>query len=599
MRIGTPQIAAMLLAALPATAEAQSDEPDQPVVPGQVQQLMLAARDGTRLETFVFLPEGDGPFPTLITQTIYGLPISPIGGHGLQTLVPTSADLAGDAEDDDEDDATDAEAIAQGWPAITSAGYALVIQNTRGRFGSEGLDRSWRDDGTDGYDLVEWVNAQGWSNGRIGVFGDSATGLSALMTAAEQPPSLDAVFVQNAPGDIFGTDLFPRDGSPKIETLLVQGASIAFDTSDSHRALMGLSDGTAGSLLEAASGYLEALLRGLEDPTASEAWMALPLADDAPFGRLMPFWDTLTDAAELEDYRQDVNLLGEIGVPTSVVTMWQDVFHESAMDLFLDLQERGIPRELLVLNGSHYEIDNPGNWPEPRMIGWFDSWLKDAAPDPGPIINYAVQGQDAYRSADLWPPVDAEEVTLFLAPAAGLTQTPQRGAAEFTYDPASPATTLGGRNLVAAAGSTDHAGFLMRDDVVTFRSEVFADGLALAGPITATLAVTTDVVSTDISLRLLDLAPSGAAMLISQDLVRFDAVPGRERDVAFDLGDIAHRLAPGHRLAVSVNGSDFPAADRNLNTGQSGFESDRMVTATTSISLGGDTVSSVTMSVLP
>ncbi len=233
------------------------------------------------------------------------------------------------------------------------------------------------------------------------------------------------------------------------------------------------------------------------------------------------------------------------------------------------------------------------------MIGWFDRWLKGADPDQGPIIHYAVQGHGGYQTADIWPPANAEEFTLHLGPETSLRRTSRIGTTEFAYDPSAPAITLGGRNLLAAAGSTDHAGFLMRDDVVTFRSEAFSEGLTLAGPINATLAVTTNVVGTDIGVRLLDLAPSGAAMLISQDLVRFDAVAGQERELAFDPGDIAHRLAPGHRLVLSVNGSDFPAADRNLNTGQSSFESDRTMTATTSISFGGDAASFVKMSVLP
>ena len=592
MRRTTLITALMISSAMPAATLA--DTGGMP----NVQQLMLEARDGTPLETFIYLPEGDGPFPTLVTQTIYGLPISPIGGHGLETLVPTPADLAGEEQDDD-DDASAEEAIAQGWPAITRNGYALVIQNTRGRFGSGGLDRSWRDDGRDGYDLVEWINTQSWSNGQIGVFGDSATGLSALMTAAEKPPALDAVFVQNAPADVFGTDLFPRDGAPRVETLLVQGASIAFDTSDSHRTMMGLTDETVGPILGAAGDYLGALFSGLDAPTDSDAWMALPLADAAPFAQIMPFWDTLTDETVLEAYREDTNVLGDIDVPTSVVTMWQDVFHESTMDLYLDLQARDIPRELLVLNGMHYEIDNPGNWPKPRMIGWFDQWLKGSTATPGPVIDYAVQYADDYATADVWPPAQAQEVTLFLGPDGSLADQAQTGAAQFLYDPANPANTLGGRTLLAAAGSTDHADFLTRDDVVQFRSDALAEGLTLAGPITGALTVTTDVVSTDVSVRLLDLAPDGAAMLISQDLVRFDAVPGEARRVDFDMGDIAHQLGAGHRLVVSVNGSDFPAADRNLNTGQSSFESDRINVATTTVSFGDGPGSFIRFTALP
>jgi uncharacterized protein len=579
----------LISSALPMSALAQN------TATPTILEEMIVARDGVALETFIYLPKGDGPFPTLVMRTIYGLPISPIGGHGFTTLQPGPAEPEGDEGEDD--DASRAENIQKGWPAITNSGYALVIQNTRGRFGSEGLDRSWRDDGTDGYDLIEWIDAQSWSNGKIGLFGDSATGISALMAAAEQPPALDAVFVQNAPADPFGTDLFPIDGAPKIETLLVQGASITFDTSDSHREFMGLTDETTGPILGAAGQYLGALFEGLEDPTASNVWMALPLAEDSPFGQLMPFWATLTDAETLANYRDDVNVLGQVTVPTSVVTMWQDVFNESAMDFFLDLQARDVPRELLVLNGTHYDIDDPLNWPAPRMIPWFDRWLKGAEGDATPIVRYAVQETDDYRTTDIWPPADVETATLHLAPDGVLANGATTGNQSFQYDPSRPATTLGGRNLLAAAGSTNHAAFLERSDVISFSSAPYTDGLTLAGPITGSFRVATDVPSTDISVRILDHAPNGRAMLISQDLVRVQAEPGRTFEVPFDMGNIAHRLEAGHKITIAVNGSDFPAADRNLNTGTSGFESERTQVANTVISFGETEGSFVTITV--
>jgi hypothetical protein len=145
----------------------------------------VAMRDGVELETFIYLPEGDGPFPTLVTRTIYGLPITPLGGELFDSR-QTLADLSG-GEKDDDDDLDPAEALARGWPLITENGYALVIQNTRGRMASGGVDRAWLDDRSDGYELVEWVAAQPWSNGRIGVFGDSGLGMTAALAAAAQP----------------------------------------------------------------------------------------------------------------------------------------------------------------------------------------------------------------------------------------------------------------------------------------------------------------------------------------------------------------------------------------------------------------------------
>jgi predicted acyl esterase len=100
--------------------------------------------------------------------------------------------------------------------------------------GAGGVDRGRLDDRSDGYDLVEWVAAQPWSNGRIGIFGDSGVGMTAALAAAARPPSLDAVFLQAVPADPFDIDMAPEGGGLKVETLLLQGASLAFDVSPAH-----------------------------------------------------------------------------------------------------------------------------------------------------------------------------------------------------------------------------------------------------------------------------------------------------------------------------------------------------------------------------
>jgi putative CocE/NonD family hydrolase len=555
----------------------------------------VAMRDGVALETFIYLPEGDGPFPTLVTRTIYGLPITPLGGELFDSR-QTLADLSAAEIDDDDDDLDPAEALARGWPLITENGYALVIQNTRGRMGSGGVDRGWLDDRSDGYDVVEWVAAQPWSNGRIGIFGDSGLGMTAALAAAAQPPSLDAVFLQAAPADPFGIDMAPEGGGLKVETLLLQGSSLAFDVSPAHVEARGITPAEVPGLVEAIGGYFRALVQGIGNPLSSTVWMASPLGASEELARLMPFWSLLTDADVLQTYRADLNVRGDIVVPTSIVSLWQDSFVRSAVALHADLAARGVPTELLVLNGSHYEIDHPAIYPAPRMLSWFDHWLKDGPAPARATVELAVQGTAdgflyADRMVDLVAPALAVQLTTdgALAPPGDAPV----GEVVFTSDPANPVPTLGGRNLLAAAGTGDQASLLGRADTALFRMPPVAVETWIAGPVSARLTVRTDAPSFDVSARLLDIAPDGTASLVLSHLARVAEESQGETQVLVDLGEILHRVPPGHRIALLLAGSDFPAWDRNLQTGGDLFTSAEMRPSTLRIVTGGGMASTL------
>lgn len=552
----------------------------------------VVMRDGVSLETFVYLPKGQGPFPTLVTRTIYGLPITPLGGEIFDSR-QTLADLAtAEVEDkgDDDDDLDPAEALARGWPLITENGYALVIQNTRGRMGSGGVDRSWLDDRNDGYDLVEWVADQPWSNGRIGIFGDSGLGMTAALAAAAQPPSLDAVFLQAAPADPFGIDMAPTGGGLKAETLLLQGASLAFDVSPAHVEARGIAPDEVPGFVDAIGRYFSALSQGIGDPLSSDVWMAAPLGQSPELERLMPFWSLLTDADVLASYRTELDVRDDITVPTSIVSLWQDSFVRSSIALHEDLVERGVPTELLIVNGSHYEIDDPRIYPEPRMLSWFDHWLKDRPMPDRETVELAVQGTGGeFLRVDGMSDLIASALMVQLTADGGLELSGDGTTAEvaFTSDPTDPVPTLGGRNLLAAAGSLDHSSLLGRPDVAVFQTAPTAADTMIAGAVVAQLTIRTDAPSLDVSARLLDIAPDGTANLILSHLARMADTSSGEVQVSVDLGQIVHQVDRGHRIALLLAGSDFPAWDRNPQTGGDLFTSSETQPATIAIITGG------------
>jgi putative CocE/NonD family hydrolase len=543
------------------------------------------ARDGVELDTYVYLPDGPGPYPTLVVRTLYGLPISPIGGYPskLEEDGAGAEDDDNDSGDDDDDDDLDPEAAARiGWPLITGSGYALVIQVTRGRFGSGGVDRSWLDDGSDGYDLVEWIADQPWSNGYIGLFGDSATGASALLAAAAKPPSLDAVYVQVAPGNVMGEDFLPDDGADKLESLMVQGASIGRDVGEEHLAARGVEPSEVETLLDDVGQYISALFEGLADPLSSPEWMALPAAQRPSLSRLMPFWDGVFSEEGQAAYRASLNVLGRIEVPVYSVTVWQDVFIKSAMQLHEDLQRRDVPSRLMVLNGSHYDIDEPSIWPRRVMLDWFDHHLRGVQNgiESGPAVEFQVQGGgEALRSSSVWPP-PSSPVKYYLSPDGSLTNSApgaDEPAREFVYDPATPVPTIGGFNLLAPSGIQDHAQLLERADVLSWVGEPLNADRYVSGYITANLHVATDQRDTDFMIKLLDLGPDGTAYAIAEDQLRLRnrsgraspslVAPGEVVSISLDLGPSAYVFRAGHRVGALITSSDFPAWDRNLNTG--------------------------------
>ncbi len=185
----------------------------------------VAMRDGVTLATYVYLPEGTGPFPTLVLRTPYGLPLTPIGGFQ-------------DADSLEETGLPDDEV---GWPLITDAGFALVVQETRGTEDSGGANSALTTEGPDGYDTVEWVADQAWSNGEIGIMGDSAAGMAAALAAAERPPSLDALYTQNASFSLLD-DLASPGGAVRLEAIVGFVGGQMLELGDDHFDARGLEE---------------------------------------------------------------------------------------------------------------------------------------------------------------------------------------------------------------------------------------------------------------------------------------------------------------------------------------------------------------------
>jgi uncharacterized protein len=461
---------------------------------------MVAMRDGIKLATDIYLPiEGNGPWPVILTRTPYN---------------KTSM-------------------LGAGRPVFwTSKGYAIVVQDCRGRFQSEGKYLPFMDDHFDGYDTVEWIAKQSWSNGKIGMTGASAMGIAANQASIMAPPHLTAMFVMVAP----------------------------------------------------ASAYQHAIYTGgIFRKEMNEAWLKAQKADDV----LQLTIDHAKDDGYL-NIREGKLHWEKVNVPVYNQGGWYDIFVQGNIDNFAGLQQRGgglaAGNQKLMMgpwgHGSIDEVKYPAN--SSSMLDlteqqrWFDYWLKgvnNGVMDEPPI-RYYVMGDvtdpkapgNEWRTAQAWP-IPAKITSYFLSTGGLLSKklSPEKqSASTYQYDPKNPVPTIGGANLFAKKGPMDQRAIGDRKDVT--------------GPLTVELWVSSDCPDTDFMAKLIDVYPDGTERLVQDNGLRARFREGFDREVFMKKGEV-YKLKldlwstslvfnKGHRIAVHVTSSNNPRFDPNPNTGK-------------------------------
>ena len=510
-------------------------------------------RDGVVLRANVYRPAGDGRHPVLLTRLPYGkdLPL------GVQVLDPVQA---------------------------TRRGYAIVVQDTRGRFQSEGEFEPFRSEDVDGYDSVEWVAAQPWSDGNVGLYGASYFGQTQWAVAKLQPPALKAM----AP---FITWSEPLDGT------FGRGGALEFGTSASWTLQMALN-----VVMRRHAGDRAAMARAVRavvddyDRLAGETYWELPLRDFAPLLRnqapnaLNLNLDSLADPAIAEHLRVRHDL---VEVPTLNVGGWYDIFLQGTIDNFNAMRSRGLPAKLLIGPWSHSAGLNPVGelnfgfgsqlaFIDLRMdfgslqLRWFDHWLRgvDTGMLAEPPVKIFVMGRNQWRDEQEFPLARAVPEDIFLREGGRLDRSGPAGDERpdhFDYDPANPAPTLGGATLLTPeyrSGPYDQRRIEERPDVLVYTGGEFERDVEVTGPIKVTLWACSTAPSTDFVARLCDVHPDGRSINLTDGILRIRATPGEAAEHVIDLWATSNLFRAGHRLRLHVTSSSFPRWDRNLNTGE-------------------------------
>jgi putative CocE/NonD family hydrolase len=548
-------------------------------------QTMVPMRDGTGLNTFVFLPEAGGPcWPVILHRTPYGITAADAPhkfDHTRAWLPNPDEPMRG--------------SILRGWQAITTHAYAAVYQDCRGRHGSEGEDRVYADDANDGYDTLEWIAGQDWSNGRVGMSGSSAGATTTFAAASTRHPSLRAFFAQAGGSSIYD-DVVCEGGGIEMERLWLWVSKNIPGLSASHREAVMTRFGLSASDLEGVAASAAerwnrlSAARQTEPPFInSPDWLHLPLAGYPDFATWQPFLDEIISHPAPDEFRARHNFRRTIDIPGFHVTSWFDIFQTSVIAAFQEIQARTGTQKLWVGPNEHYFVYASNFWPRDPYFDWFGHWLKG---ESGALVDefavyYSprawVDDRASYAPTDWvraerWPPPGVAPCRLYLRGDGNLGETPAGEPRRYRYDPRRPIPTLGGRNMLIDPGPLDQRpAQVLPDYGLIYRGEPLDADVTIAGNVRLTLNVSSDCPDTDFIAKLVELLPDGKAMLLMEGVTRAmyrDPVagaqrldPGRVYRLVIDLGEICHSFRAGSRIEIDVTSSNFPRRARNTNSG--------------------------------
>lgn len=552
--------------------------------------VMIPMRDGVKLSTDIYLPNAQGKFPAILARTPYN------------NSTPRYDRWA---------------------KFYASRGYVFAIQDTRGRYDSDGVWQPNIGEGQDGCDTIEWLARQPWCDGDVGMTGISYVGFVQWMAAAEQPPHLKCIFTYGSPSSIYGDTWF------QYGTLyLMDAITWAF----------GMHGRTWQNL-------------GVHD------WMDLthlPLVElDNVLGRQIDYWDEWLSHPTFDDYWKKQSMIGRydrVNVPAMTVTGWYDDGQLGALENFY-----GVNRE-----GSDFARKNQkviiGYWrhsgPYPQTenlytelgafdfgkdalldlqeieLRWFDHWLKGyengIESDPKALI--FVMGDNIWRGESDWP-IPRTEYTRFYFHSGGHANTLYGDGTLFTdapkdepvdryvYDPSDPVPSIRGGTGARGGISSDPIDQRInerRTDVLCYTSEPLRDDVEIAGPVKVILFAASSARDTDFAAKLVNVFPNGAAYNVSytaSGLITARFRNGWESPSLIEPGKVYRYEIPlrptgmvfqkGHRIRVEISSSDFPIYNRNLNTGLDPYTTTEAVAARQTIYHDADHPSHIVLPVIP
>jgi putative CocE/NonD family hydrolase len=279
---------------------------------------------------------------------------------------------------------------------------------------------------------------------------------------------------------------------------------------------------------------------------------------------------------EYWDPARMTSALDSSSIPVLLVGGWQDVFADQTLEQYHRLRQRGVDVALVVGPWTHAQ---GGGDAVRESLAWLDEHL-GGKPRRMSRVRIFVTGGADWRDLDDWPPASGEFV---LYPGSGsvLVGAPpieDESSSRFTYDPADPTPTEGGRLLFGNGGYRDDTRLATRPDVVAFTGQPLPEDLEVIGTPRVELAHSTDIPWADVFVRISEVDRKGHSHNVSDGYVRLN--PERSPLLRLDMDAMAQRVRAGNRIRLIVAGGSFPRFARNLGTGEPAVTGTRLARCT-------------------
>ncbi len=437
-------------------------------------------------------------------------------------------------------------------------GFQVLIESTRGTFGSGGTFNPFQDERADGLATVAWLKTQPWFPGSFVTNGASYLGFVQWALASEAGPELKGLGIQISTAE-FHSQSYPG-GSFSLDTMLNWISIIAHQEqpfSAIKQILFSRNRKVEQGLAHLPLADTDKLVNGTHAPYF-QTWLEETSATD-------PYWQAIDFTPTLKDITAEVNFIGG----------WYDIFLPWMLNDYQTLRAAGKHPRLTIGPWAH-STPNIHWYTMQEILPWFKAQLQN---DPSHLraepVHIFVTGANVWRDYSDWPPANLTPQRRFLQPAGLLASAPAPASEpdHYRYDPADPTPALAGPLLTGKAQPTDNRSLEARADVLTYTSTPLEQDLEVIGPVQVELFVTSSTAHTDFFARLCDLDKQGVSINVCDALIRIEpdrpaANPDGTLFVSIELWPTAHRFLSGHSLRLQISSGAHPRYARNPGSGE-------------------------------